>query len=96
MPEEVLSFTVKIGPPKLTRYEKARIISARALQLALGAPPLIDVSNLSKDLILIAQEELRRGVLPITIKRTKPGGEYQLIPIKILLELEKKYYREIS
>lgn len=84
---------VKIGPPKLTRYEKARIISARALQLSLGAPPLIDVSNLPKDNIAIAFEELKRGVLPITIIRVKPNGEKELIPVKKLLELEEKFYK---
>ncbi|MEM4567095.1 MAG: DNA-directed RNA polymerase subunit K [Sulfolobales archaeon] len=84
---------VKIGPPKLTRYEKARIISARALQLSLGAPPLIDVSNLPKDNIVIAFEELKRGVLPITIIRVKPNGEKELIPVKKLLELEEKFYK---
>lgn len=83
---------VRIGPPKLTKYEKARIVGARALQLALGAPPLIDVSNLPKDPVLIAMEELNRGVLPITIVRTKPNGEKELISVKRLLELEKSVY----
>ena len=30
---------ITIGPPALTRFEKARIMGARALQLSLGAPP---------------------------------------------------------
>ncbi len=93
MQERKEDFIVKIGPPKLTRYERTRVISARALQLALGAPPLIDVDSLPKDTVLIAKVELEKGVLPITIKRVKPNGEYQLIPIKALLELERKYYR---
>ncbi len=83
---------IRIGPPKLTRYEKARIVGARALQLSLGAPPLIDVSNLPKDPVIIAMEELKRGVLPITIVRTKPNGEKELISAKRLLELEKSVY----
>lgn len=85
---------VKVGPPKLTRYEKARIIGARALQLALGAPPLIDISKLpSKDPVLIAMEELKRGVLPITIIRIKPNGERELIPVTKLMELERELYK---
>ncbi|HYB58995.1 MAG TPA: DNA-directed RNA polymerase subunit K [Candidatus Acidoferrales bacterium] len=52
---------------ELTRYERARIVGARALQISMGAPTLID-SN-STDPIDIALEELRRGVIPITIKR---------------------------
>jgi DNA-directed RNA polymerase subunit K/omega len=93
--EKLKEFTgVKVGLPKLTRYEKARIVSARALQLALGAPPLIDVSNLpNKDAITIAIEELKRGVLPITVIRVKPNGEKELIPVRKLLELEERFYR---
>ncbi len=92
--ERLKEFTgVKVGPPKLTKYEKARIVSARTLQLALGAPPLIDISNLpSKDAITIAMEELKRGVLPITVIRVKPNGEKELIPVRKLLELEERFY----
>ncbi len=52
---------------RLTRYERARIIGARALQISLGAPVLIDVDR--GEPIDIAMEELRQGVIPITVKR---------------------------
>lgn len=82
MPEE---FAIKIGPPWLTRYEKARIIGARALQLSLGAPPLVPVEELRlKDPIEIAAIELRCKLLPIVIRRWTPGGRYQDIPLKYL------------
>jgi DNA-directed RNA polymerase subunit K len=58
---------LKEGTEELTRYEKARIVGARALQISMGAPTLID-SN-STDPIDIALEELKKGVIPITIKR---------------------------
>ena len=87
---------VRIGPPRLTRYEKARIIAARALQLSLGAMPLIDISSLPKDPVEIAKEELRRGVLPITLVRYKPSGEKELVPVNVLLELEKKIFGRIQ
>lgn len=68
---------------KLTKYEIARIISARALQLAMGAQPLIDTSNLPfDDVISIAEEELKRGVLPITIRRVYPNGKVELVSIR--------------
>ncbi|MFP3233021.1 MAG: DNA-directed RNA polymerase subunit K [Sulfolobaceae archaeon] len=68
---------------KLTKYEIARIISARALQLAMGAQPLIDTSNLSfDDVISIAEDELKRGVLPITIRRVYPNGKVELVSIR--------------
>lgn len=78
------------GPRRLTRYERARIISARTLQLSLGAPPFIDLSNLKvTDPIEIANLELERGVLPITIARRIPGKGKQLIPVSWLVDLEK-------
>ncbi len=54
---------------KLTRYERARIIGARALQISLGAPVLIDVDR--KEPIDIALMELEKGVIPITVKRAE-------------------------
>jgi DNA-directed RNA polymerase subunit K/omega len=75
-----------IGPPKLTRFEKARIVGARALQIAMGAPILLEVSDVPANPIDIAIKELNRGILPITIRRTLPDGvTYQDIPIKWLL-----------
>ena len=68
---------------RLTKYEIARIISARALQLAMGASPLIDTNNLPfDDVISIAEEELRRGVLPITVRRVYPNGKVELISVR--------------
>lgn len=76
---------IQIGPPKLTRFEKARICGARALQIAMGAPVLIEITKDLKNPIDIALEELKRGILPITIRRTLPDGTYQDIPLKWLL-----------
>ncbi|OYT51039.1 MAG: DNA-directed RNA polymerase subunit K [Desulfurococcales archaeon ex4484_217_2] len=82
---------IKIGPPKLTKYERARIIGARALQLTMGASPLIPVEMVgSVDPLDIAEKELEMGILPITIRRRLPTGEYQDIPLKWLLEAEKE------
>lgn len=77
---------IEIGPPKLTRFERARIIGARALQLALGAPPFVQVKPEIKDPISLALSELESKALPISIRRTLPGGSYQDIPIEWLLE----------
>jgi DNA-directed RNA polymerase subunit K len=49
------------------RYEKARIIGARALQVAYGAPVLIETDQ--TDPILIAAQEFDAGVLPFTVRR---------------------------
>ncbi|MBI4018530.1 MAG: DNA-directed RNA polymerase subunit K [Candidatus Aenigmarchaeota archaeon] len=57
--------------PGLTRFEKTRIISARALQISMGAPVLVKTSE--EDPKGIARQEFERGVLPITVKRKMPG-----------------------
>ncbi|MDW0151859.1 MAG: DNA-directed RNA polymerase subunit K [Nitrososphaeraceae archaeon] len=72
---------VLIGPPTLTRFERARIIGSRSLQLSLGAPILIDSSKKFNDTISIAVAELDLKVLPISIRRVLPNGLYQDIPI---------------
>lgn len=73
-----------MGPPKITRFEKARIVGARALQISMGAPILVDVSEGFSGPIDIAMKELEMAVLPITIRRTLPDGSYQDIPLKWL------------
>ena len=54
---------------KYTRFERARIIGARALQISLGAPVLVDVSEATIDPIEIAISEYDKGVVPMTVKR---------------------------
>lgn len=72
---------ITIGPPTLTRFEKARIMGARALQLSLGAPPFIPIPKTARISLDIAMEELEQRVIPITIRRVLPNGDYQNIPI---------------
>jgi len=69
------------GPPTLTRFERARIVGARALQLSLGAPVFIKIPKNATSSLEIAMEELKQRVIPIVIKRTLPNGDYQHIPI---------------
>lgn len=54
---------------ELTKYELARIIGARALQLAFGAPPLIKVKEASTSFIQVAQMELDKNVIPLAVLR---------------------------
>ncbi|MDP9197400.1 MAG: DNA-directed RNA polymerase subunit K [Thermoproteota archaeon] len=72
---------VMIGPPRLTRFERARITGARSLQLSLGAPSLISWTDEIRDTITLATAELDARVLPISIRRVLPNGLYQDIPI---------------
>ncbi len=54
---------------KYTRFERARIIGARALQISLGAPILVDVPDDVIDPIEISITEYNKGVIPMTVKR---------------------------
>jgi len=74
---------ITVGPPKLTRFEKARIVGARALQISMGAPILVDASE-NTNPIDIALKELDARILPITIRRTLPDETFQDIPLKWL------------
>ncbi len=78
--------SIEIGPPKLTRFERARVVGARALQVSMGAPVLIDISDPALSPIDIALMELEEGVLPISIRRALPDGTSQNIPLKWLLQ----------
>jgi DNA-directed RNA polymerase subunit K len=62
---------------KYTRYEIARILGARSLQLAMDAPVLLklskeEIDELNYDVLKIAEKELDAEVLPITVKRPLP------------------------
>ncbi|MCI4364956.1 MAG: DNA-directed RNA polymerase subunit K [Thermoplasmata archaeon] len=58
-----------IGSEKYTRFEKARILGARALQISLGAPILIDILATLVDPVDIAELEFAAGRIPITVRR---------------------------
>jgi len=67
---------------RLTRFEVARIIGARSLQVSLGAPILVKVEQEKFDPIQIAEEEFKECKIPMSIKRTLPNGEVVVVDIK--------------
>ncbi len=58
-----------LGPEEYTRFERARILGARALQVSLGAPILIEVASTLVDPVQIAELEFAAGRIPITVRR---------------------------
>ena len=56
-------------PSQFTRFERARILGASALQVSLGAPILIDVLATLVDPVEIAELEFAAGRIPITVRR---------------------------
>ncbi|MBN1940916.1 MAG: DNA-directed RNA polymerase subunit K [Candidatus Diapherotrites archaeon] len=65
---------------KISRFEVARLLSARALQLALGAPPLVKIKD-EKTMYEVALRELEEKALPLTVLRTYPSGEVREIAV---------------
>ncbi|MBT4174540.1 DNA-directed RNA polymerase subunit K [archaeon] len=60
-----------------TKYERARVIGARALQIAMGAPILLklkkkDFEELSYNPINIAKKEFEKDILPLTVRKPLP------------------------
>ena len=66
----LISDILRYGEPmKYTRFEKARIIGARALQISYGAPVLVDYQADMLDPIDIAMLEFDKDMIPITVIR---------------------------
>ena len=65
---------------KLTRFEITRLISARALQLSLGAPAMLKVSK-TASIIEAAKLELEKKVIPISVLRAFPDGRVEKIEV---------------
>lgn len=59
--------TIKRDETMLTRFEKARVLGARALQLSLGAPGFIETEEV--DPIIIAQMEMERDLIPMAVQK---------------------------
>jgi DNA-directed RNA polymerase subunit K/omega len=59
----------QVEPSEYTRFERARILGARALQISLGAPILTEVPEREVDPVTIAELEYAAGVIPITVRR---------------------------
>ena len=65
----------------LSRFERARVISARALQLAYGAPPLIDIPEGVVDPYDVARMEFEKGVVPFVVVREYPDGTIEVVEV---------------
>lgn len=63
--------------PFLTMYERTKVLSLRASQLAHGSSPFIDVPEYLTDVYEVAKAELEAKRLPYILKRQLPDGEYE-------------------
>ena len=66
----------RITLPYLTKFERARILGARSLQISMGAPLMVS-TNSETDALDLAAKELKERKIPITIRRYLPSGKYE-------------------
>lgn len=66
----------RITTPYLTKYERARVLGTRALQIAMCAPVMVELEGLT-DPLKIAMKELKARKIPIIIRRFLPDGSYE-------------------
>ena len=94
---------------EFTRYEIARILGARALQIAMDAPLLLKISEeelkkIKYDALQIAKKEFTSGVLPISVKRPLPSTKQEKLQAikddrvddEKIIEKEKEIEEEIK
>src|SRR3989344_7465981 len=84
---------------KFTKYEIARILGARSLQLAMDAPILLKLTKeeeeeLNYDTLKIADKELEAGVLPITVKRPLPKKSEKIVKKLSEKEIKEKLEKQ--
>ena len=84
--KELITKEQRQTTPFLTKYEKARIIGARALQISKNSPILISNEQRGDetDPILIAEIELREKKIPFIIRRYLPDGSFEDWPVRDL------------
>ncbi|CAD6921481.1 unnamed protein product [Tilletia controversa] len=77
----------RITTPYMTKYERARILGTRALQISMNAPVLVAVEG-ETDPLMIAQKELSEKRIPLVIRRYLPDGSYEDWQVSELIQQE--------
>ncbi|KAK0524973.1 subunit common to RNA polymerases I, II, and III [Tilletia horrida] len=77
----------RMTTPYLTKYERARILGTRALQISMNAPVLVAVEG-ETDPLAIAQKELAEKRIPLVIRRYLPDGSYEDWQVSELIQQE--------
>ena len=68
----------------LTRFEHARILGARALQISMGAPVLVKIPKTinKEDALEVAKFEISKKAVPISVVRFYPDGRQEAVGVK--------------
>jgi len=62
--------------PYMTKYERARVLGTRALQISMNAPPLVDIEG-ETDPLRIAMKEFNQKKIPLVVRRYLPDGSFE-------------------
>ncbi|VDP54512.1 unnamed protein product [Heligmosomoides polygyrus] len=68
--------TDRVTTPFMTKYERARVLGTRALQIAMGAPVMVELEG-ETDPLEIARKELKHRRIPIIVRRYLPDGSFE-------------------
>ncbi len=86
---------------QFTKYEQARILGARALQVAMNAPLLIkinqeDLEKIKFDALKIAEIEFKSNILPISVKKPFPGRKEEKLKRAKEIKLSEAKKKELE
>jgi len=70
--------------PYMTKYEKARVLGTRALQISMNAPIMVELDG-ETDALEIAEKELHQKCIPFIVRRYLPDGTYEDWPVSDLI-----------
>lgn len=73
----------RITTKYMTKYERARVLGTRALQISMNAPITVELEG-ETDPLKIARKELQKKKIPIIIRRYLPDGSYEDWPVREL------------
>jgi DNA-directed RNA polymerase I, II, and III subunit RPABC2 len=75
-PGQAVAVEDRITSKYMTKYERARVLGTRALQISLNAPVMVEIAG-ETDPLKIAQKELRERKIPIIVRRFLPDGSFE-------------------
>ena len=76
IPEPIPSQRPRRTSPYMTKYERARIIGTRALQISMNAPVMVDTEGMT-DPMAIAEKEINAKLVPFVVRRFLPDGTFE-------------------
>ncbi|KAJ9103871.1 hypothetical protein QFC21_002333 [Naganishia friedmannii] len=78
----------RVTTPYLTKYERARILGTRALQISMNAPVLVPLEG-ETDPLEIATKELKQKKIPLVVRRYLPDGSFEDWKVSELINTEE-------